>query len=51
MKLSICIPTYNRAAFLKWTLERTEKDFPGTKIVVSDNASSDETYHVADSRS
>ena len=39
--LTICIPTYNRVPFLKWTLDRTVTDFPDTKIIVSDNASTD----------
>ena len=46
--LTICIPTFNRAPFLKWTRDRAVQDFPGAKIVISDNASTDETYHVAD---
>jgi glycosyltransferase involved in cell wall biosynthesis len=41
--LSICIPTYNRLPFLKWTLEKTAADFPQAKIIVSDNASTDGT--------
>lgn len=41
--LTICVPTYNRLPFLKWTLEKTVKDFPHAKIVVSDNASTDGT--------
>lgn len=36
--LSICIPTFNREAFLKWTLDKTIADFPEAKIIVSDNA-------------
>lgn len=44
--LSICIPTYNRLNFLTWTLEKTQKDFPDAKIIVSDNASTDLTSHV-----
>lgn len=35
--LSICIPTYNRPAFLQWTLERAITDFPEANIVVSDD--------------
>lgn len=38
--LTICIPTYNRDPFLKWTLDKTVADFPGTKIVVADNGKS-----------
>lgn len=41
--LSICIPTYNRFQFLKWTLEKTLKDFPEAKIIISDNDSTDDT--------
>jgi len=44
--LSICIPTYNRAAILADTLAHLEflNDFPlTTEVVVSDNASPDDT--------
>lgn len=41
--LSICIPTHNRREFLRWTLARTEKDFPDAAILISDNASIDGT--------
>lgn len=41
--LSICIPTFNRYQFLKWTLEKTCKDFPESTIIVSDNHSEDGT--------
>lgn len=44
--LSICIPTYNRAEFLDWTLTNTVATFPQAKIVVSDNASADHTREV-----
>jgi glycosyltransferase involved in cell wall biosynthesis len=44
--LSICIPTYGRYPFLKWTLEKTVADFPDTKIIVSDNCSQDETRNL-----
>lgn len=40
---TICIPTYNRAPFLKWVLDRAIQDFPDTKIVVSDDGSTDDT--------
>ena len=42
--LTICVPTFNRAPFLKWTLDRTRKDFPGVKVLVSDNSSTDATH-------
>ena len=39
--LTICVPTYNRDAFLAWTLEKTRKDFGAEqKIIVSDNGKS-----------
>ncbi len=41
--LTICIPTYNRAPFLKWTLDKTALDFGGSKVIVCDNASTDGT--------
>lgn len=41
--LSICIPTYNRFNFLRWTLAKTLSDFPDAEVVVSDNASTDDT--------
>jgi glycosyltransferase involved in cell wall biosynthesis len=42
-KLSICIPTHNRAPFLAWGLKRLRADFPDAEIIVSDNASTDNT--------
>ncbi|MCK9613953.1 MAG: glycosyltransferase [Candidatus Omnitrophica bacterium] len=46
--LSICIPTYNRADFLKRTLYYLleQIDFEITEIIISDNASSDNTEEV-----
>jgi glycosyltransferase involved in cell wall biosynthesis len=44
--LSICVPTWNRSKFLKWSLERLSYDFPDADIVVSDNASTDDTRTV-----
>lgn len=47
--LSICIPTYNRAALLADTLKHLEflNDFPlTTEVVVCDNASPDDTQAV-----
>ncbi len=41
--LTICVPTYNRFPFLKWTLGKLQADFPDTPIVVSDNCSTDDT--------
>jgi glycosyltransferase involved in cell wall biosynthesis len=43
VKLSVCIPTFNRYRFLDWTLRRTLREFPDAEIVVSDNASTDFT--------
>lgn len=52
VKLSICIPTYNRAPYLRDCLERCLRDvvvdFP-YEIVISDNCSSDDTEEVAKS--
>jgi glycosyltransferase involved in cell wall biosynthesis len=45
--LSICIPTRNRAPYLDYTLTRLKADFPDSDIVVSDNASTDDTQTVA----
>ena len=48
IKLSICIPTYNRAIYLRHALEHCENlnlDFP-YEIVISDNASTDDTTKV-----
>jgi glycosyltransferase involved in cell wall biosynthesis len=50
IKLSICIPTYDRARFLEQTLERLASwtlPFPH-EIVVSDNASTDNTTAVVE---
>lgn len=51
IKLSICIPTYNRAAYLRNLLSHAEAaydfDFP-YEIVISDNASTDDTRAVAE---
>lgn len=48
LKLSICIPTYNRAEYLRTALEcLAGADFPfAHEIVISDNASSDHTAEV-----
>ncbi|MCJ2179353.1 glycosyltransferase family A protein [Novosphingobium album (ex Hu et al. 2023)] len=48
IKLSICIPTYNRAPYLRTALEcLAEADFSFThEIVISDNASTDGTPDV-----
>lgn len=45
MKLSICIPTYNRPNFLPFTLRRSRLDFPDADIVVSDDASPDVDWY------
>jgi glycosyltransferase involved in cell wall biosynthesis len=45
--LSICIPTYNRAIILKNTLSNLVlQDISRVEIIISDNASTDETYEV-----
>lgn len=45
--LSICIPTYNRANILKNTLSNlVAQDISRIEIIISDNASTDETYEV-----
>jgi glycosyltransferase involved in cell wall biosynthesis len=46
-RLSLCIPTFNRCAFLEWTLNRLIEDFPAAQIVISDNDSSDGTNALA----
>ena len=48
MKLSICIPTYNRSSYLRELLESICKQINGkyeelVEIAISDNASSDDT--------
>ena len=53
IRLSLCIPTYNRAAFLSETLERIagqldEAIQPYVEVIVSDNASPDNTQQVLD---
>ena len=49
MKLSICIPTYNRADFLPATLESIEAQWSDDlEITVSDNASTDDTERVVE---
>lgn len=50
-KLSICIPTYNRCNYLKYSLESIVVQEPflngEVEIVISDNASTDNTKEVA----
>lgn len=49
-KLSICIPSYNRAVYLKETLDSIFKQLPDSvEVVVSDNASTDNTLSVLQS--
>ena len=44
MKISICIPQYNRIAFLLVALERiTQQTFRNIEIVISDDCSTDDT--------
>jgi glycosyltransferase involved in cell wall biosynthesis len=42
-ELTICIPTFNREAFLRWTVDRTVQDFPDSKLIISDDGSTDGT--------
>lgn len=50
IKLSICIPTYNRASYLQETLENVfsfkEASLPQVEVVVCDNNSPDNTQEV-----
>lgn len=49
--LSICIPTYNRAEYLKATLENITSDEafgPEIEVVISDNASTDYTHKIVE---
>src|ERR1017187_1335857 len=39
MKLSICIPAYNRPEYLNFTLDCLVRDFPDAEIIVVDDAS------------
>lgn len=49
VKLSICIPTYNRASLLREALRSiAEQVRPSVEVVVCDNSSSDETGLVID---
>ena len=48
MKLSICIPTFERWRFLRWTLKRIISDFPSSELVISDNHSTDGSDACAD---
>lgn len=48
-RLSICIPTYNRAKYLGATLRSiVEQAGEDVEIVVSDNASADETFDIVE---
>ena len=45
--VSICVPTYNRSSFLRDSLESIQRqDYPRLEVLISDNASSDETEQV-----
>lgn len=47
IKLSICIPTYNRAKYLRQLLESiSRQSLDEVEVVVSDNASSDDTQQL-----
>jgi len=46
--VSICIPTYNNARFLRECLDSiVNQTYPNKEIIVSDNASTDETEKIA----
>lgn len=50
LQLSICIPTYNRAAFIGATLESIARQArQDVEVVVSDNASTDDTAEIVES--
>src|SRR5208282_3073612 len=38
--LTICIPTFERDAFLQWTLDKATADFPLAKFIIYDDAKS-----------
>lgn len=47
--LSICIPTYNRAEYLRGALENITSDFAFSsevEVIISDNSSTDDTWKV-----
>lgn len=45
--VSICIPTYNNARFLGESLDSiVNQTYPNKEIIVSDNASTDETEKI-----
>ncbi|MBI1952771.1 MAG: glycosyltransferase family 2 protein [Candidatus Omnitrophica bacterium] len=47
--VSICVPTCNRAAFLRESLKSIQgQDYPSLEIVISDNASEDETQFLCE---
>ena len=47
MKVSICIPQYNRIAYLSKSLSQIEKqEYPDIEVVVSDDCSDDDTEQV-----
>lgn len=47
IKISFCIPTYNRAAFIEETIESIiQQATDGVEIVISDNASDDNTEEI-----
>ena len=48
-KLSICIPTFNRAEYIESTLQKIlEQNCLGLQVVVADNASSDNTESIVE---
>ena len=50
MSFAVCIPVYNGAAFLGELLASiAEQDLSGVEVIVSDNASTDETPDILQS--
>lgn len=48
VRLSICIPTFERWYFLRWTLRKLLSDFPAAELIISDNHSTDGSDACAD---
>ena len=52
VKVSICIPTYNRADYLQYAIASVEQQtYPDWELIVCDDGSTDNTAEVMDSKS